>query len=749
MQLPSEPRAEFPYIVDKQVGIGSMGVVYKARETSLDRTVAIKTLRGSILADEPPEVQDELRRRFEQEARAAGRLSHPGITTVYRVGEVDSVPFMVMEWLDGRSLDEVLRGDQRMPVHDATRMVVELLDALGEAHRHGVVHRDIKPSNIMLLRSGRLKVTDFGIARIQGHDLVKTQAGIVLATPKFAAPEQLRGSEVDARADLYATGVLLYVLLSGAYPFEGSTFMELANAILTREPTPLRQLLPDLPPALDAVVGLALRKERQDRYASAAEMADDLRPFANASSSEATAPVAGRASLAVQATIPTLRHLSRRSAQALVAFAETWSSRRLEPQPSAKLLDRLLDRPLHAPAFAGAAHCGDLWLFFEDGVLLGAVDSRSGATGDEALAQLPEHVEPRLHSPPSELPGRLVSVAAGMLHPPRLLHSDLDSTFTDLEALAQKLETERFDGTLLLRRGEDEGRILFVEGRQLVGLFSEGWDGLPVDTPWQTWSRQQSLHAQVEKRTLEPPSAWYRRVFRDVAYDVSPVERDQSEGSNRGEGTTSSRLRQLFTGSSTRQAVSQMAMRLDDSSQMQVGGVELAEAPAVRLLDWALTAVGGFFAERSLSNSWRYLAEWLPLVRRAIVHHDLPRPGSRESDTFDAVTFDDKGKVLHLLHHLEEPTPEAFEAFVQRVVDAKTARTKTGDVGGVVLAVPRLTDELIDVYRGALHHASSGSWFGVEESFTGYAGFVRIGPRRGFHLLLIEVADEVYQPFLP
>ncbi|NJL27386.1 MAG: hypothetical protein HC897_05575 [Thermoanaerobaculia bacterium] len=145
---------------------------------------------------------------------------------------------------------------------------------------------------------------------------------------------------------------------------------------------------------------------------------------------------------------------------------------------------------------------------------------------------------------------------------------------------------------------------------------------------------------------------------------------------------------------------------------------------------------------------WKYLGEWLFLVRRALLHHELPRPGSRESDFFDLVTFDDSGKVLHLGQRVARITPECLQAFVDRVVEAKLARKKTGDVGGAFLVAPVIEEAALAAYDKAVN-SSSGSWFGLEESFTGYEGFVRVGPRRGFHLLLVEEHEGDYVPVLP
>ncbi|MBK6314023.1 MAG: serine/threonine protein kinase [Blastocatellia bacterium] len=214
----------FPYQIEAKIGAGGMGVVFRAFEPALNRRVAIKVLRAQILEDEKPEVADEYRRRFMQEARAAAALSHPGATTIFRIGEEDGLPFIAMEWLDGQTLEQIASQEGQLAPSRVARIGVDLLDTLEAAHRAGVVHRDVKPANLILLNDGRLKVTDFGIARVADSDLVKTGAGAVLATPQYASPEQLQGEDVDGRADVFSTGVVLYLLLSGKFPWAGANF---------------------------------------------------------------------------------------------------------------------------------------------------------------------------------------------------------------------------------------------------------------------------------------------------------------------------------------------------------------------------------------------------------------------------------------------------------------------------------------------------------------------------------------------
>src|SRR5436305_14115779 len=352
---PERPTPTFPYQVEARIGDGAMGVVYRAVEPALERRVAIKSLRAQMLAGEEPEVAREYRARFLQEARAAAALSHPGAATIYRIGEEEGTPYIAMEWLEGNTLERLIQEEGKLPPDRAVRLLIDLLGTLDAAHRNGVVHRDIKPANLVLLPDGRLKVTDFGIARLKGSDLVKTQAGFVLATPRFAAPEQLRGEDVDGRADLFAAGILLFHLLTGRFPFGGTDFLQVASAVFRDAPTPLRSIDPTLSPALAAVVEKALAKDREARYGTAAEMAAAL--------AAALSPtVAVAAQRPVEERSASLRDLPAETFRAAVAAFRSWPSRDLGLQPSRALLDRLLDRPLHAAPFAGAALLGDSWL---------------------------------------------------------------------------------------------------------------------------------------------------------------------------------------------------------------------------------------------------------------------------------------------------------------------------------------------------------------------------------------------------
>ena len=759
--LPDRPTPSFPYRLEEQIGMGSMGVVYRATEVALDRPVAIKTLRLSLLREESPEVQDEMRRRFLQEAQAAGRLSHPGITTVYRVGEEGEIPYLAMEWLDGQTLERFQREKGPLPVELALSLVAELLDALHVAHRAGVVHRDIKPSNLMVLGDGRLKVTDFGIALVRGRELVHTQAGVLLATPKFASPEQLRGSEIDGRSDLFSAGVLLFHLITGDFPFAGDHFMELAGNILGAEPRPLRQFLPGTSAELEALLRVALSKNRDERFKDARQMADELRTLVLGRDAAKDRPAllesgprSGPTSKAAEESgTPTERlatltqNLSNDPALALVQLVESWPGKTLGRQNTRNLLDRLLEKPLHAAPFHGAVRIDQFCVLLCGGFVVGAIDGATGEYGEAVEENLPELGEAHLHPLPSHFPENLVSLLSSILHSPKVVQAEFDTSLIHFRAWSEKLREQRFDGLLRVRRSDEAwAMIFFAEGLAVQALFSAAWGETPTGS-WTGWLADTSARARLEAPQRRPSALYFRRAFADLPLRVEPVQKD---GQGDTLGTTSSRLRQIFRSTQNGgTSIATLSFRVIPQEKPEAAGDPL-ESPPGRFLLWALGELPHFLAERQQTAAWKYLVDWLALVRQAQLHHHLERPDSRDNDVFDLVTRDEAGKVLHLADRVAKATPAAFTAFHDKVIEAKTARKKTGDVGGVFWIAPRFSDETLLAYRQVLHKAGSSSWFSVEENFTGYAGFVRIGPRRGFHLMLIEEREDgSFLPLLP
>jgi serine/threonine protein kinase len=262
------------YEILAELGRGAMGVVYKARDPKINRLVAVKTIS---LAGQPPEDEQEYRERFHREAEAAGRLSHPGIVTIFDVGEEPETraPYIVMEFVGGQSLDKLLSGeDRKLPLEAALQLTHELAEALDCAHGQGVVHRDLKPANILLTEEGHAKIADFGIAKLNLAN--HTLAGRALGTPAYMSPEQLNGEAVDGRSDLFSLGVVLYTILTGYRPFQGNSALTVSYKVVNRDPIPATVLETELPQALDYIISRAMAKDPAQRYQRGMEMALDI-----------------------------------------------------------------------------------------------------------------------------------------------------------------------------------------------------------------------------------------------------------------------------------------------------------------------------------------------------------------------------------------------------------------------------------------------------------------------------------------
>ncbi|HET19971.1 MAG TPA: HAMP domain-containing protein [Chromatiales bacterium] len=261
------------YALQGEIGRGAMSVIYKGHDPHIRRMLAIKTLRPEFAE------REEYRYRFLSEARAAGTLVHPGIISIFDVGESGGVPFIAMELLEAPTLEVIVKRHARLPLRTVLKIVIQVADALDYAHRHGVVHQDIKPENIAITsESGNVKVLDFGIARLQDQVLPRgAGGGYVAGTPDYMSPEQIRSQEIDGRSDLYSLGVLLYWLLAGHTPFHGGKVGEQLKRILS-EPVPeLRPLDPSAPEALLDVVRTLLEKDPAERYQTGSELIGDLR----------------------------------------------------------------------------------------------------------------------------------------------------------------------------------------------------------------------------------------------------------------------------------------------------------------------------------------------------------------------------------------------------------------------------------------------------------------------------------------
>src|SRR5437667_6410462 len=268
------------YRITDKIGAGGQGTVYKATDIKLGRSVVIKVLPPELTAKEAN------LKRFEREARLASALDHPNICTIFDLNEIGGVNFIVMQYVEGKNVRQLVSG-RPLDLRSALSITIQVADALAEGHSRGIVHRDVKAGNVMVTPAGQAKILDFGLAKLldgEGagpggiHHTDLTEVGIPYGTATYAAPEQARGERVDARADIFSTGVLLYELLTGTWPFQGKTSIDVRHAVLHEEPLPLDQTRPgQTPPQLQAILDRALAKDPKNRYQKAAALRNDLR----------------------------------------------------------------------------------------------------------------------------------------------------------------------------------------------------------------------------------------------------------------------------------------------------------------------------------------------------------------------------------------------------------------------------------------------------------------------------------------
>jgi serine/threonine-protein kinase len=261
------------YEIIKEIGQGAMGVVYEAKDPKINRRLAIKTIRFS---DEFEEGRvKKVKNRFFKEAEIAGKLSHESIVSIYDVGEDYDLTYLAMEFLEGEDLRDYCKIGSLLPLRRVLNVVYNVAVALDYAHSQGVIHRDVKPGNIMLLKNGKIKVTDFGIAKAISS--TETKSGVVLGTPKYMSPEQINGQEIDGRSDLFSLGVVLFELLAGQVPFNGKNITNLLYQITQVKHPSIREINPKVPKVCDQIINRALEKRPDDRFQRGTEMAKYLK----------------------------------------------------------------------------------------------------------------------------------------------------------------------------------------------------------------------------------------------------------------------------------------------------------------------------------------------------------------------------------------------------------------------------------------------------------------------------------------
>lgn len=733
--LPNAPTASFPYRILGLVGEGGMGEVYHAEDVELGRPVAIKVLKRAYLEALSHHDRELAMRRFVQEARAAAKLSHPGITVVHRVGAEGAWPYIAMEWLDGETVDELLQRSGRLPIDHAVRIGLALLGALSAAHRAGVVHRDVKPANVFITRDRRVKLTDFGVARVQGSTMAQTQLGVIVGTAHYAAPEQLAGQPVDARADLYAVGAMLYEMITGRPPFDASSLYELFSRVREERPAKPSSLVPGLSSGLDRLLLTALAKSPEDRYTSAQEMIERLQPFLTlASPARAGAAHEPPPEALGPPEVATARVDADDPLSMLTRYVLTWPSTPLGEQESATLIRRLLERPVHTAPFCGAVVLGGATLLLGDGVLFDAVNASTGEVGDAVLDALPPRAVSALHPCPAHIDPKVVQLLASLAAPPSARLSGLDAALVDVPQLAAKLTAEGFDGVVRATREGRVGFVFFSRGKRVLDLFGGDWPYDPTRSRWEAWIARAGASVSVEDRRSTFPSASYRHRLRDVALDVHRGEAVAGDEILRDTRATAEAL-QLIP------AAAEGARAGDSTLQALINA-----DPAAAAARWLLVDTPLQFEQFRRGDRWKAMLAALPAVRCVRLHHPM-QTGDGVSLEFDATTFDGEGRAMHVIDRVAAGSPDAVGAFIDRVITARrSARVGEGLVGAVLIA-PSFSEAALDAYLGGLRAARGSVLRAAMDLLTHREGYLSVG-RGGCHILLVEERDGRRRPLV-
>lgn len=298
------------YKITSILGKGAMGIVYRALDPDINREVAVKTIRFDLVSEEGD--REEMMERFMREAQAAGKLTHPNIITIYDVGREEEMTYIVMQLIEGRSLQKVISSGEKISTQELIQLMDQLCKALDYAHDNGIVHRDIKPANILLDKEGKPFIVDFGVARLETSTL--TQSGTTLGTPSYMSPEQVMGKKVDRRSDIFSLGGILYELLTGKRAFQAQSITTVIYKIIHEEPIALTEVKKGLPIGFEQIVCKALAKDPKDRYQNCAEFATDLQNFDQLS--DKTIPVT-----MIQEELPTLMMKKKRKLWPIIAIS--------------------------------------------------------------------------------------------------------------------------------------------------------------------------------------------------------------------------------------------------------------------------------------------------------------------------------------------------------------------------------------------------------------------------------------------
>ncbi|PIQ29104.1 hypothetical protein COW36_18075 [bacterium (Candidatus Blackallbacteria) CG17_big_fil_post_rev_8_21_14_2_50_48_46] len=767
------------YTIEKEVGRGGMGVVYKGLDKRLERPVAIKVLNlgGGGESASAQKLHSEAVERFRREAKVVARLSHPNIVSIYDIGEENNQYYMIMEFAEGKPLSSLAGEGRSIPAPVAASVGAQVCSALAYAHENQIIHRDIKPANMILSPKGVAKLMDFGIAQLHTEGAKLTQAGSVMGSILYTSPEQLQdASRVDPRTDLYALGVTLYELLTGKTPYQSESISQLILEILTSSQAPpsIRALNPQVPEILELIVQRALKKSPDERYASAREMGKDLSRLLDTGEFNASAHFSlsfnqGEGESPTRSSGPRLKDstlmrkttIDRELISALKqrrewvpSLIKDWKRENLSHLSLEQVLRRLMEPALVGPALSGVLLLNSqIHLFLTQGQFVGALDLENGRLNQAVFAQLPaQPAQIELCLPPENLqavPALLGQILAEAGQP---LQKNLDSSLMDLVPLIENLSSpeEPFTGYVVCQArqnlyyyGYEAGQQLFAVPSHSEALVTDTWqdlkaladeEGVLLDIyKPQLQLFGPSLEAVLQKSKLNlvyaDPAKTSLQTLVDQGTEEIPIHLIQEAKQN------------------SRFELEQAALPRFEILGQRLDPRELVEASLHRqLADWMIREYFYLLNSSGNINSLKYIYSWIPAIESLACEEDLLGEDGK-THRFQLVAHGQvKGenykKILSLIG-FGSGTESELNAFIDKVISVKKQLIKTGDIGGAlyVSAQPYATEALKLFYARTVE-PRKGFGLGSLDKLTKYKGFVRIGMNRGFHLNLIETDPE-------
>lgn len=741
------------YLIQKNIGSGAMGDVYLALDERLDRPVAVKVLK---LEADSVEAREHFILRFRQEARTIARLTHPNIVALYDLGTEADRFYMVMEYVQGRNLQQLIEGrTEPLPVAQTLRIAIQLCDALARAHESDVVHRDVKPANILVSSRGEVKLTDFGIARLsQAQDMRLTQAGTMLGSFLYAAPEQLtNAAEADTRADIYSVGATIYELLTGQPAYQADNIGRLIQLIFTQDPTPPQILNEEVPEAFAEIIWKALAKNPLDRYQRMSEMLADLQKLSGMEIS--VMPMAAtvfepisepeRDTRTTQVRFNLLKTTTQSGARSILKYLrgnQAWLSHCLADceasenrQSYSEVRARIRQHDLRGKCFSGVLEFGDHWVFVADGDICGAYYTLEGLTHDAALERLPETA--MMHASYALSPGLSLSLASFVALDGQAIQENLDSALLNLFPILDELVSEAFEGYGICRRfeGDDEEPIdthvyLFEQG---LARFS-----FRIDSQGQFGPAQSSLAETLGRgRCLLSLYAPARQVMATVMRDLLALAELKPTYHDPHDGVLADVL-QLAAGDMSHCLGEAIGANLTFELSLQ-GQSTLPEAfrqslealPDYQSAHWLMTELFfGINAHRQI-QAFKDLYPRFAQIQRLRFHQDLPSEFGC-AVRYSLIAEADPQAAPVLMARRGNGDPADIELFVEETIAVQKSLLQQGlrEVPAAVYVSdkPLGNQALAQFARLTLKPGL----------FSKLKGFVKVQGKAGFHLFLAE-----------